>query len=349
MNAISPAAGGGGTISSGASGGPMVAAGAGAGAAGSAVGSSARGPAGSMATASSGHSGGMPGMSAAGRSSAPPVAGTPAAGMSAAGMPAVAAGSGAAPAGPAAPSSGCGAMAEAPNGSQTIDVDGTQREYIVKVPSDYDRNKPYRLVFAWHGLGGTAMQIASNFYGLVSRSANSAIFISPQGLPNPQQNNLAAWNNTGDGDVKFTRQMIDWAKAMYCIDEKRIFSIGMSNGGMFANVVGCELGDTFRATAAMSGGGPQGYAAKACTGKLAVWISHGNKDNNVPFSYGQKSRDYWVKANHCGSETVTVMPGNCLEYQGCDEGYPVQFCEFDGGHMVPSFAGEATWNFFSRF
>lgn len=240
-------------------------------------------------------------------------------------------------------------MADLPNGSQTIDVDGMQRQYIVKTPADYDRNKPYRLVFAWHGLGGTAMQIASNFYGLVSRSANTTIFIAPQGLPNPQQNNFAAWANTKDGDITFIRKLIDWAKTTYCIDEKRIFSIGMSNGGMFANVVGCELGDTFRATAAMSGGGPQGYATKPCTGKLAVWISHGNKDDNVPFSYGQKSRDYWVKANHCGSETMTVMPGNCLEYQGCDEGYPVQFCEFDGGHMVPSFAGESAWNFFSRF
>jgi poly(3-hydroxybutyrate) depolymerase len=122
----------------------------------------------------------------------------------------------------------------------------------------------------------------------------------------------------------------------------------MSNGGMMSNIVGCELGGTFRAIAAMSGGGPRGYAMKPCVGQVAVWISHGNTDNNVPFSYGQMSRDYWIKTNKCGMETMPAMPGSCLEYQGCDPGFPVQFCEFDGGHMVPAFTGEAAWKFFER-
>jgi polyhydroxybutyrate depolymerase len=60
------------------------------------------------------------------------------------------------------------------------------------------------------------------------------------------------------------------------------------------------------------------------------------------------SRDYWIKTNKCGMETMPAMPGSCLEYQGCDPGFPVQFCEFDGGHMVPAFTGEAAWKFFER-
>jgi poly(3-hydroxybutyrate) depolymerase len=63
-----------------------------------------------------------------------------------------------------------------PSGNKTIDVDGTSRQYIVTVPTGYDPNRQYRLIFAWHGLGGTATQIASSYYGLASRSANSAIF-----------------------------------------------------------------------------------------------------------------------------------------------------------------------------
>lgn len=267
--------------------------------------------------------------------------------MSMAGTSGPAAGTGAPPATPAMVSAGCGKTDVPPNGMKTIDVDGTQREYIVQVPTDYDANKPYRLVFAWHGLGGTAMQIASNFYGLTRHSANSAIFIAAQGLKMMPQAQFANWSNNGDVDITFTRKMLDWAKTNYCIDGKRVFSIGMSNGGMMSNVVGCELGDSFRAMAAMSGGGPKGYAKAACTGQIAVWISHGNKDNNVPFSYGQASRDYWTKANNC--DTATMQVGNCLEYQGCDEGFPVQFCEFDGGHMVPAFTGEAAWKFFEQF
>jgi poly(3-hydroxybutyrate) depolymerase len=235
------------------------------------------------------------------------------------------------------------------SGSTMLDVDGMQRQFIVKAPTEYDASTPHRLIFAWHGLGGTAMMIASTYYGLTSRAGNSAIFIAPQGLPNAQQNNLAAWGNQNDSDITFTRKMLDWAKTNYCIDEKRVFSIGMSNGGMMSNIVGCELGGTFRAIVAMSGGGPKGYAMKPCVGQVAVWISHGNTDNNVPFSYGQMSRDYWTKQNHCGTMTMPAMPGSCLEYQGCDADYPVQFCEFAGGHMVPSFAAEAAWKFFERF
>jgi hypothetical protein len=48
-------------------------------------------------------------------------------------------------------------------------------------------------------------------------------------------------------------------------------------------------------------------------------------------------------------ETMPAMPSSCIEYQGCDAAFPVQFCEFDGGPMVPSFASEAAWKFFERF
>jgi polyhydroxybutyrate depolymerase len=99
----------------------------------------------------------------------------------------------------------------------------------------------------------------------------------------------------------------------------------------------------------MSGGGPKGYAMKPCTGQVAALMTHGNTDNNVPFSYGEDSRDHWTEANHCGTATVPAMPEPCVEYEGCDPDFPVQFCEFNGGHMIPSFASEAAWSFFARF
>jgi poly(3-hydroxybutyrate) depolymerase len=271
-------------------------------------------------------------------------------GTGAGGAPPSGGSGGASAMGPGTPSEGCGKTDVPPSGNQTIDVGGTQREFIATVPDGYDPDSPHRLIFAWHGLGGTSAMIASNYYGLATRTEGSAIFIAAQGLPGTgQQSGLAAWSNTDDGDIAFTRAMLDWAKASYCVDVARVFSIGMSNGGLMSNIVGCELGDSFRAIVAMSGGGPEGYAMKPCTGQLAVWISHGNMDDNVPFSYGEASRDYWTNANHCGTATMPVMPGTCVEYQDCDEGFPVEFCEFDGGHMVPSFAGEAAWNFFAQF
>jgi len=304
--------------------------------------------------------GGMRG--SAGRTATPPAgAGDSGIGATAGSSNAPAAGGGAiVPTKPTLPSPGCGSAATPPNGSLSIDVDGTPRDYIVKVPTGYDPKRPYRLIFAWHGLGGTAMQIASSFgggyYGLAARSASSAIFIAGQGLETSTgaagasaAGSSAGWSNSGGRDVAFVRKLLDWARSKYCVDQNRIFSVGMSYGGIMSNTLGCELGDQFRAIAPMSGSGPRTFGGKTCVGQVAAWMSHGNIDTTVAFSAGQASRDHWLKANHCGTETQPIMPGTCLAYQGCDPGFPVTFCEFDGGHTIPPFASEAIWNFLAQF
>ena len=252
---------------------------------------------------------------------------------------------------PAMPSSGCGASEWPMSGEHMIDVDGTPRLYIVKIPDAYDANMPYRLIFAWHGLGGTAQQIASGFrggyYGLETRAAGSAIFVAGQGLET--MSGGAGWPNTGGRDIAFVRAMLDWLRASYCIDEERIFSTGMSYGGIMSNTVGCQLGDVFRAIAPIAGSGPRSFGGAMCVGQVAAWIAHGNMDTVVSFESGVASRDYWIGSNHCGMETMPVTPDGCVAYQGCDEGHPVHWCEHDGAHTVPTFASDGIWAFFSQF
>jgi poly(3-hydroxybutyrate) depolymerase len=265
---------------------------------------------------------------------------------------------------PSTPSSGCGAADHPASGNFMIDVSGMAREYIVKIPADYDANKPYKLVFAWHGLGGSAMQVASGFgggyYGLESRAMGSTIFVAGQGLQTMNSvGSGAGWANTGGQDVAFVKALVEWLRAKYCIDNERIFSVGMSYGGIMSNTLGCAMGDVFRAIAPMSGSGPRvrGFGGCTCVGQVAVWLSHGNMDTVVPFDSssmggfggGVQSRDYWKMANHCQDATDMVGPGTCVAYQGCDAGNPVHWCEFDGGHTIPSFASEAIWKFFSMF
>ena len=252
---------------------------------------------------------------------------------------------------------GCGASTWPASGTFTIDVSGKPREYIVTLPTNYASSKPYKLIFAWHGLGGSAAQVAGTgggfgasyaYYGLQAMASNTVIFVSGQGLdPNDSG---AGWPNTNDQDIAFTRAMLQWLQSKYCIDDKHIFSVGMSYGGIMSDTVGCEMGDVVRAVTPMSGSGPYSFrGSKPCVGEVAVWMSHGNQDTTVPFEAGVASRNHWVAANHCGSDTKAVGPGTCVEYQGCDTGYPVDWCEFDGGHTIPSFATQGIWSFLSRF
>jgi polyhydroxybutyrate depolymerase len=248
---------------------------------------------------------------------------------------------------PPAMSAGCGKAQFPPSARNTIMVGDLNREYIVKLPTNYDPNKPYKLVFTWHFLGGSAQGIAGGFgggfYGLESMAAGTAIFVSPEGID-------AAWPNTGGRDVNFARAMVEWMRANYCIDNARIFSTGFSYGAIMSNTVGCQMGDVFRAIAPMAGSGPLAFGGGGCKGPVAAWIFHGTADNVVQFTGGQRSRDHWVMTNGCTMMTTPGTPSQCVEYQGCKAGYPVVWCENPGaGHTQPSYGGSAIWKFFSQF
>ena len=245
---------------------------------------------------------------------------------------------------PAMGSDGCGNREYPQSGTYTINVDGTERKYIVTLPDNYNPDKPYRLVFAWHGLGGTAERISNYYYGLERLANNSAIFAAGQGLDNNRGG--AGWPNKDGQDVAFTKAMYEKLSSNYCIDEERVFSIGFSYGGIMSNTVGCEMGDVFRAIAPMSGSGPRN---QQCIGQVAAWVSHGNTDEIMPFKNGVKSRDHWLLENNCGEQSTLTTPDPCFAYEHCDTGFPVHWCEYEGSHIIPDFSAEAIWQFFAQF
>ena len=259
----------------------------------------------------------------------------------------------------AGPSPGCG-LTTTQSGTFTLDMGGTMRSFILKVPTNYNPNTPYRLIFAWHPGGGTAQGVASgNYYGMdTTANANGrAIFIAAQGVDVPINGMPSrGWPNTDGQDVALTRAMIAWAKDNLCIDSSRIFATGFSYGGMFSNTLGCEMPDVFRAVAPMAGvlcGNSSTNCSSTATTcmqhNVAAWVAHGASDTVVATSLGVRARDRLLALNHCTMTSAATTPSPCVAYSGCDSGYPVHWCEFDGGHQTPSFAGSAIWSFFSQF
>lgn len=257
-----------------------------------------------------------------------------------------------------APSSGCG---EAPPASDryTIDVDGSSREYILAVPDDYDPDNAYRLVFTWHPWGGSAQQVAGSgsggYYGLLSASGGQAIFVSPEGLD--FGGNGLGWGNEGGQDIAFLEAMLDRFDAELCFDHNRVFSTGFSFGGMMSNAVGCA--GLARAIAPMAGNSQVSGCADG-TQPVAFMGFHGESDQVVSLSGGQAARDVFVERNGCGAETASdsdwcdvagsnFAPCACTTYDGCDDGFPVTWCEYNGTHMVAPNSGETIWSFFSQF
>jgi len=244
------------------------------------------------------------------------------------------------------PSPGCSAAEPPASGRFSIDVEGTQREYILKLPESYQPAEPYRLIFAWHGLMYSADWVASGdppatgpYFGIEAEAQGSAIFVAPQALS-------GGWSNQDGRDVAFLDAMLQVLLAELCIDESRIFSTGFSFGGIMTLTLGCERSETFRAIAPMSGS-----LRNDCPGNqpVAYWSSHGDVDMTITIAEGEMARDAFVERNGCSSETLEAEPAGCVSYQGCSEGHPVTWCVFSGAHEPPPFAGVAIWSFFEQF
>jgi poly(3-hydroxybutyrate) depolymerase len=251
-------------------------------------------------------------------------------------------------------SPGCGSTSAPKSGNYMIDVDGTSRSYILKVPDDYKADNPYRLIVAYHWLNGTAQNVASeNYYGLWSLSEGSTIFVAPQG-----QNN--AWRDTGSSkseggvDIDFTKALVTDLKSKLCIDNARVFAEGFSMGGSMSYAAACAMGDVFRAIAAHSGGPMSGCVQHDTP--VAYFMTHGTTDNVCTYpDFGVPQIEDFAEVNGCTPRQMPTPSGNmqaCADYEGCMTGYPARACIFVGGHQWnPSgnwVSGE-TWKFLSQF
>ena len=271
-------------------------------------------------------------------------------GVSAQGGTANAGGSAGTPSGAGGTSPGCGSAITSSTCSKSgtkcsVDVTGAARTYYLQLPSNYSSSKPYPVVFQFHPLGGSAEQ-ALNMYR-ISTGLPEAIYVTPQGLVGNDNN--AGWANANGGDIAFTKALLSSVQASFCVDNSRIFSTGFSYGGMMSFAIGCEMSDVFRAIAPMSGALYSDPSCKGTGHAVATWGAHGSRDTFVPTADGRAARDKILKQNHCGTQTVPIDPSPCVSYQGCDDGYPVTWCEWDGEHAIPSFGSSAIAAFFKQF
>ncbi|WBC14929.1 cellulose binding domain-containing protein [Micromonospora sp. WMMA1998] len=257
-----------------------------------------------------------------------------------------------------AATAGCGKAPTLTNGTRTITSGGQNRSYILRIPDGYDRNRPYRLIFGFHWLNGSANNVASaGYYGLLPLSNNSTIFVAPQGIDN-------GWANTNGRDLTLFDDISRLVENDLCVDTTQRFALGWSYGGAMSYAVACARPTVVRAVTVLSGANLSG--CNGGTQPVAYFGIHGIYDSVLNISMGRSLRDTFVRNNGCTAQSPREPSRGSLThvtttYAGCRAGYPVQWAAFDGDHTPSPVDGSPSpndsrtwtsaeiWRFFSQF
>jgi polyhydroxybutyrate depolymerase len=267
-------------------------------------------------------------------------------------------------------------------GQQTLNKsiihDNMQRDYIIHIPSSYNVNTPIPLVFCFHGYtsNGSTIMSYTNF-NYISDTAGF-IVAYPQGtlLQGTTHWNVGGWTtgSTTD-DVGFSISLLDSISNEYNIDDTRVYSTGMSNGGYMSFLLACQASDKIAAIASVTGSmTPQTYNACNPQHPTPILQIHGTSDQTVPYigdpTWTESIDDvlqYWADYNNCNliAET-TIIPDLVLGdwstaehivFDGGDNSITTEhFRIYGGDHDWPGVWGNMdihasaeVWKFFSRY
>lgn len=254
----------------------------------------------------------------------------------------------------------------------TVDVTvaGRKRTARVHFPAAYDGNKPLPVVLDFHGRGMTPDQ--ENLMTGMNAKGDSAGFVSvhPAGVGNTWNAALCCSPASTENvdDVGFVRALTEELEKKFCVDPKRFFATGISNGGFITNRLACELSDRIAAIAPVAGQ----LLSAPCSPKrpVAVMHFHGTSDTVVPYGGGlgmpaiEQSVKAWAGRNACSAspkQTYSKGDTTCVTYEQCKDGADVTLCTVqEGGHTWPGgFPGlgktttdiratDALWEFFQK-
>jgi polyhydroxybutyrate depolymerase len=255
------------------------------------------------------------------------------------------------------------------------------RTFIVHLPTGYTGTAPLPVIFDFHPLGGTgsSQKSASGWDKKCDTVGCIAVF------PDSAANASNGWNvgyccsgaqqNRID-DVQFTRDVIKWLEANSCVDPKRIYASGCSNGGGMSYMLACKAADVIAAVApvdfrCITGAEPANASSltptnnTACTCALPRPISvtafdEGQDNSIVPYNGGKTvvaancppggscaafnfpsaavNFETWANFDMCtGSATTNPNNGICQTYMSCAASTEVTLCTAPSGNHCGSY------------
>lgn len=190
--------------------------------------------------------------------------------------------------------------------------------YELRRPKNIVQGKKYPALFVMHGIGSNEQDMLSLVNGLeesffifsvrghLSQGPGYAYF-TIQGYGKPHR-------EVFDEGIHKLANFIDYASVKYPVNPNQFYLLGFSQGAIVSMTLALTLGNKIKGVVALSGYIPlfvkEEYEINPGQ-HLAVFISHGEFDQVLPFDWGKENVEYFTKL-----------------------GIPVTFKTYPGGHTV---------------
>ncbi|MCP5495482.1 MAG: prolyl oligopeptidase family serine peptidase [Leptospiraceae bacterium] len=252
-----------------------------------------------------------------------------------------------------------------------IDFDGKERKYRIYLPKDYVSTRKYPLIFGLHGGGGTGEHFNKLTTSNYMADKYGVVMVYPDGWKK-HWNDGRSKGDTSINDVGFLDLIVNKMVQNYSIDKTRVYSMGISNGGLMSFRLACERSNTFTAMASVVALMGEELSENCKPNQpVSVYLLPGTDDPLIPYQggditgpFGKKKLGevlsakntllFWSKLNGCyGNSQKTVMDtipddGTSVKREiisQCSNGAEVRMDTIvNGGHTWPQ-----GWQYFGEW
>jgi poly(3-hydroxybutyrate) depolymerase len=208
-------------------------------------------------------------------------------------------------------------------------VAGAPLDTILRVPAA-NRGRRVPLVIALHFATGSGAAMERNT-GLTEEARKAGFDIA---YPTASASNRW-WTPP---DLPKLRRTIAAIERTACIDRRRLYVVGWSNGGTAAVRAACELRDTVAAVVLFAAAV---NAERSCTPARtpSVLEIHGTADPLWPYSRARAFVAAWAEDNDCGARTTTRVGtrGTLQRWSACKDGAIFEHLRVAGARHVELF------------
>jgi polyhydroxybutyrate depolymerase len=194
--------------------------------------------------------------------------------------------------------------------------------YMVKTPANYNSTIAHPLVMVY--APARTNRYESEDFVHLTQEATAAGFIVA----------YADHRTMTPKSIEELAEIPGLIERKWCIDHKRIFLTGHSDGGTSAMAIAFINGTKhIPAAIAPSAMGIRGEDLKAyqCPNPLPVMVIHSSQDTHFP-GYGKEAIQWWAACNGCDATPPVKDADGCVTYKGCKNKVSTRYCEGTGSH-----------------